>query len=154
MRPGANLQPSGSSWEETLMSCGRHRPYFICTWGRRCARKLAWKSCEKLTHRRVKWLRLLAKLFHLEEKYRIKQREHSFLDPCQSGDETWLILGISDDLKDALGVAVRSLLHHFDAGSAIWFMLCLRNPLEASSMRFILNVRLWDSSNSTDTDYL
>ena len=99
-------------------------------------------------------VRPAAKLFHLEEKYRIKQREHSFLDPCQSGDETWLILGISDDLKDALGVAVRSLLHHFDAGSAIWFMLCLRNPLEASSMRFILNVRLWDSSNSTDTDYL
>lgn len=114
----------------------------------------AWKSCEKLTHRRVKWLRLLAKLFHLEEKYRIKQREHSFLDPCQSGDETWLILGISDDLKDALGVAVRSLLHHFDAGSAIWFMLCLRNQLEASPMRFILNVRLWDNSNSTYTDYL
>jgi hypothetical protein len=80
----------------------------------------------------------------VEEAYRIKQREHSFLDPCQSGDETWLILGISDDLKDALSVAVRSLLHHFDAGSAIRFMLCLRNLLEASPTRFIQNTRLWD----------
>src|SRR4051812_34332769 len=63
-----------------------------------------------------------------------------------------LIPGISDDLKDTLSAAVRSLLHHFDASSPIRFMLCLRNQFEAPSYDVSPKRVTLGHSNSTDTD--